>query len=57
MRQSGAVSEITRKFQTIEKARENTSPRHHTPATLIPISTIFHLLSLLCLSARICAID
>jgi hypothetical protein len=52
MRQSGAVIQIAGNFQTIEKARQNTSTRHQTPATLIPISTLFHLLGLLCLPGR-----
>jgi hypothetical protein len=43
MRQSGAVTEITRYFQTIEKAHQNTAERNQTPAALIPISTRFHI--------------
>jgi hypothetical protein len=46
MGQSGEVVQITGNFQTIEKADQNTVARHQTPATLIPISTSFHLLCL-----------
>jgi hypothetical protein len=39
MGQSAEGVQITGNFQTIEKADQNTAPRHQTPATLIAIST------------------